>query len=39
MEVTTWKGKINEAFLLQLKTEYGNRIVQLAGDNEDEPVT
>ncbi|UCD35972.1 MAG: hypothetical protein JSU90_03830, partial [Nitrospiraceae bacterium] len=37
MEVTTWKGKIDGAFLSQLKMEYGNRIVQLGGEKKDEP--
>ncbi len=30
-EITTWKGKIDEALLIQLKEEYGKSIMSLAG--------
>ncbi|MGW8272814.1 MAG: aldehyde ferredoxin oxidoreductase, partial [Thermodesulfovibrionales bacterium] len=30
-EITTWKGQIDGAFLLQLKEEYGKSIMSMAG--------
>jgi hypothetical protein len=30
-EITTWKGQIDRAFLMQLKEEYGRKIMEMAG--------
>ena len=30
-EITTWKGQIDGTFLMQLKEEYGRKIVEMAG--------